>query len=62
MSAHCVIESPLFTTTPLISGVSLSRYRKMYGGSFMSATLFKEVNYSLAKLIQDIEFGERAER
>ena len=24
----------------------------------MSATLFKEVNYSLAKLIQDIEFGE----
>jgi hypothetical protein len=30
----------------------------MYGGSLMSATLFKEVNYSLAKLIQDIEFGE----
>ena len=24
----------------------------------MSATLFKEVSYSLAKLIQDIEFGE----
>ena len=28
------------------------------GGPSMSATLFKEVSYSLAKLIQDIEMGE----